>query len=601
MTISLRWLFSLTLAGGTLLGGLVVADAQPTVRDNRDRRPAPKPDVRDHRRPREAPPPPRAEKVTPPRPGFVWVAGSWDWKNDKWEWIPGRWERERAGKQWRQPRWEKKGDYWELVAGAWIDGGAPAPVPTPAPGYDRPRVAPPSPRQEKVAARAGFVWVPGNWDWKNGKWEWVAGRWERERAGKQWREPRWEKKGDYWELVAGAWIDGGPAPAPGYDRPREAPPSPRQEKVAARAGFVWVPGNWDWKNGKWEWIAGRWERVRAGKQWREPRWERKGDYWELVAGAWIDAGPAGLDYPTEAPPSPREERIAARAGFVWIPGRWEWKNRKWEWTAGRWERERAGKKFREGRWERQGDRWVYLDGDWIDAAGAPAIRDHRRPKFTLERAVVGSYWPVKGKAGTRVVIRGKNFGPDTTVIWGGQPLRGARVKPEEIAFLIPKDATGGTIAVRTANGRTLPVGAFEVVADFDPIAEQKKLEEERRRAAEAAVAERQRKLARDRAAREAEINRRIEERIASREQRRADRIAQLQTQWDRAFLRDEQTQFELTLHSQRVADLVRMAEVAELSNNQKLAVRVEVARAREDARHAQRMATLKAAFQGGRP
>ena len=37
--------------------------------------------------------------------------------------------------------------------------------------------------------------------------------------------------------------------------------------------------------------------------------------------------PAG-NGPTEAPPSPREEHQAARAGFVWIPGKWEWKG-KW--------------------------------------------------------------------------------------------------------------------------------------------------------------------------------------------------------------------------------------------------------------------------------
>jgi hypothetical protein len=55
--------------------------------------------------------------------------------------------------------------------------------------------------------------------------------------------------------VEGDWIDdAAPAPA-GYDRPRDAPPSPREEKIAARAGFVWISGRWDWKAGKWEWLA----------------------------------------------------------------------------------------------------------------------------------------------------------------------------------------------------------------------------------------------------------------------------------------------------------------------------------------------------------
>ena len=37
--------------------------------------------------------------------------------------------------------------------------------------------------------------------------------------------------------------------------------------------------------------------------------------------------------PTEAPPTPREEHQAARAGFVWIGGKWDWHGR-WEWDRG---------------------------------------------------------------------------------------------------------------------------------------------------------------------------------------------------------------------------------------------------------------------------
>lgn len=57
------------------------------------------------------------------------------------------------------------------------------------------------------------------------------------------------------------------------------------------------------------------------------------------------------------------------------------------------------------------------------------------------------------------------------------------------------------------------------------------------------------------------------------------------------------------LHAQRVAELERMREVAELSSNGKLVVRIGIAQAREDERHEQRMAALKAAFstKGGAP
>lgn len=71
----------------------------------------------------------------------------------------------------------------------------------------------------------------------------------------------------------------------------------------------------------------------------------------------------------------------------------------------------------------------------------------------------------------------------------------------------------------------------------------------------------------------------------------------------RAFLADAETQDELTLHAQRVAELVRMREIAEISNNGKVVVRIEIAQKREDERHEQRMTALKAAFgtKGGAP
>src|ERR1700729_1018486 len=54
--------------------------------------------------------------------------------------------------------------------------------------------------------------------------------------------------------------------------------------------------------------------------------------------------------PTEAPPPPREEHMAAGAGFEWIPGRWDWRMNKWEWMAGRWEKEHPGQHWAQGHW-----------------------------------------------------------------------------------------------------------------------------------------------------------------------------------------------------------------------------------------------------------
>ena len=430
-----------------------------------------------------------------------------------------------------------------------------------------------------------------------------------------------------------------PEPRPG-DReergkrrgPREAPPAPRAETPGEKAGYVWITGRWDWKGDKWDWTAGHWERARAGKTWREGRWDKRGDEWAYTEGTWGD-GPAapppvtttnpgpGNDRPREAPPPRRDEkREAARAGYVWVDGDWDWKNGKYEWTAGHWERERAGKRWRPARWEQRDGGWSRIDGDWEDGTVTTTTttttttvtdnrdnrdnrdgRDHRNPRreWKLERPVISNYWPAKGKTGTVIVIRGKNFPKDATVTWGGVEVRGVKVKDDELRVTVPPNAPTGMLAVRAGRGRDLPVGIFEVAASFDPVAEQRRIEEEARKKAEAAWADRQRALAKDRAAREAAWKQRWQEREATRDQRRAEREAEIRSRYARAFLADAETQDELTLHAQRVADLTRMSDVAEIKADGKIAVRVEVLRSREEDRHSQRMAALDASFRAG--
>jgi hypothetical protein len=157
------------------------------------------------------------------------------------------------------------------------------------------------------------------------------------------------------------------------------------------------------------WVAGHWERERAGYAWNEGRWERRGNQWVWNEGQWVSApqpvvvepapapapapAPEGgvvvatpgvsvtvSAYPTAAPPAPRVESYAARPGFVWIAGRWDWRNGQWAWIDGHWERERANMMWVAGRWEMQGNRWIWVEGSW--QAGAPAgpvVRDHRHP------------------------------------------------------------------------------------------------------------------------------------------------------------------------------------------------------------------------------
>jgi hypothetical protein len=147
----------------------------------------------------------------------------------------------------------------------------------------------------------------------------------------------------------------------------QEPPAPRVETYAARPGFLYVKGRWNMRNGQWVWIDGHWERERAGYAWNEGRWERRADRWEWIDGNWTTAGSGSVsaqggvsvgdtgmrrpdpgytqtntvnthteggvsvttstssEYPTAAPPPPRVESQAGRAGFVWVTGRWDWK------------------------------------------------------------------------------------------------------------------------------------------------------------------------------------------------------------------------------------------------------------------------------------
>jgi hypothetical protein len=212
----------------------------------------------------QEPPPPQVENVVQ-RPGYVWVKGRWDWRNNQWVWVDGHWERERSGYRWSDGRWERRGTSWHWIEGTWAaatvetssssggvvvtSGPAPEPHhahghpghhgghpghhgPTPAqPDVTRasggvtvttgapvgggmyPTVAPPPDRTERYGAeRQGYIWVKGHWDWKNGQWVWVDGHWERQRANHVWVPGRWELQGSYYVWIEGRW-DRAPAPS----------------------------------------------------------------------------------------------------------------------------------------------------------------------------------------------------------------------------------------------------------------------------------------------------------------------------------------------------------------------------------------------------
>src|SRR5271156_4791306 len=65
------------------------------------------------------PPPNRVEHAPPPRDGYAWAAGHWEWNRHSYVWISGTWIVERRAAHWVADRWEPVGAQWHYVPGHW--------------------------------------------------------------------------------------------------------------------------------------------------------------------------------------------------------------------------------------------------------------------------------------------------------------------------------------------------------------------------------------------------------------------------------------------------------------------------------------------------
>ena len=55
-----------------------------------------------------------------PGPGFVWVAGYWEWGGAAYAWVPGRWvARPYARAVWVRGHWHGSRHGWYWVPGRW--------------------------------------------------------------------------------------------------------------------------------------------------------------------------------------------------------------------------------------------------------------------------------------------------------------------------------------------------------------------------------------------------------------------------------------------------------------------------------------------------
>jgi hypothetical protein len=74
----------------------------------------------------------------------------------------------------------------------------------------------------------------------------------------------------------------------------------------------------------------------------------------------------GAKVADETPPESQETYFEAKAGKVWVPGRWARIDDQWKWQPGYYEDARAGQVYVAGYWDRdkKTGKFVWIDGRW---------------------------------------------------------------------------------------------------------------------------------------------------------------------------------------------------------------------------------------------
>ena len=66
-----------------------------------------------------APPAVIQEQVPPPRDGYTWAPGYWDYDGGKHAWRAGHWEQNHPGERWSNGGWTEHDGRWDLDRGHW--------------------------------------------------------------------------------------------------------------------------------------------------------------------------------------------------------------------------------------------------------------------------------------------------------------------------------------------------------------------------------------------------------------------------------------------------------------------------------------------------
>jgi ammonia channel protein AmtB len=76
-----------------------------------------------------------------------------------------------------------------------------------------------------------------------------------------------------------------------------------------------------------------------------------------------------------APPPARVEVVPApRAGFVWVPGVWEWRHHHHVWAGGHWVHARAGYLYQPAAWAQLNGRWAWHESAWVRTGPHRGVR-----------------------------------------------------------------------------------------------------------------------------------------------------------------------------------------------------------------------------------
>lgn len=102
---------------------------------------------------------------------------------------------------------------------------------------------------------------------------------------------------------------------------------------------------------------------------------------------------------TIAPPAPRYEVVPGpRAGFVWVPGNWQWQQSAYGWRAGYWERARPDYVYAPGRWVRADGGWRWAEPNWRRAERRDRDDDDRHGHRGHDDGHHGGYHCPPGQA-----------------------------------------------------------------------------------------------------------------------------------------------------------------------------------------------------------